>query len=349
MGVEEWENRYKGHGKPQLSDFLDDEEDNVILRMGPAYPEPSHTPIRQNTQRSGYLPPPYPEGYDTIDRRRKRTIRNPGGLLGTEADKTREEAFPSDLARLREKRGELFMRQVEEMQEEEERMSSCLRPYKNGLLYKTRMWAKNELDHTLENYVAYKKEEDARRRSRFHFDLDGSEDMQYAMEAEEDIDDMAFGAEDYHPEIARHYKDRYSLSYDGHSENYQGLREKKPGKGRIGGWTPEAMLSPVEEPSDEYVDPMDELQCLVETVSEYLAEKEEEISKYGSLPKSNKSRLSSLGSNRTDSFGDEPVSSAKDPKAETPQSQDSSDQAVSGKMSPRSNVPKQKEACSQGS
>ncbi|XP_069369703.1 uncharacterized protein [Paralichthys olivaceus] len=329
MGVEEWENRYKGHGKPQLSDFLDDEEDNVILRMGPAYPEPSHTSIRQNTQRSGYLPAPYPEGYDTIDRRRKRTIRNSGALLGTEADKMREEAFPSDLARLREKRGELFMRQVEEMQEEEERMTSCLRPYKNGLLYKTRMWAKNELDHTLENYVAYKKEQDARRRARFHFDLDGSEDLHYSIEAEDEIDDIAFGAEDFHLEIARNYKDRYSLSYDGHSENSQGLREKKPGKAKIGGWTPEAMLSPVEEPSDEYVDPMDELQCLVETVSEYLAEKEEEISKYGSLPKSNKSRLSSLGSNRTDSFGDDQVSSSKDPRAET-QSHASSDQGVSG-------------------
>uniref|UniRef100_A0A8D2LMI8 Unc-13 homolog B n=1 Tax=Varanus komodoensis TaxID=61221 RepID=A0A8D2LMI8_VARKO len=48
----------------------------------------------------------------------------------------------------------------------------------------------------------------------------------------------------------------------------------------------DAALSPVEEPAEEYVDAMGELQCLVETVSEYLAEKEEEISKFGSLPKS---------------------------------------------------------------
>uniref|UniRef100_A0A4W6C7P0 Unc-13 homolog B n=1 Tax=Lates calcarifer TaxID=8187 RepID=A0A4W6C7P0_LATCA len=181
MGVEDWENKYKGQGKPQLSDFLDDEEDNVIFRMGRPYPEPSHTSVRQNTQRS---------------------------------------------------------------------------------------------------------------------------------------------------ENARHYKDRYSFSYEGNIENSQGLREKKCGKAKIGGWTPEAMLSPVEEPSDEYVDPMDELQCLVETVSEYLAEKEEEISKYGSLPKSSKSRLSSLGSNRTDSFGDD-QNSSKDPRVET-QSHTSSDQGVSG-------------------
>lgn len=329
MGVEDWENKYKGQGKPQLSDFLDDEEDNVILRMGRPYPEPSHTSIRQNTQRSGFLPATYPEGYDTIDRRRKKKIRDPGGLLSTEADKMREEAFPSDLALLREKRGELFMRQVAEMQEEEERMTSCLRPYKNGLLYKTRMWAKNELDNTLENYVAYKKEQDARMRARFDFDVESSEDLHYSIGAEEDIDDIAFLAEDFNPENSRHYKDKYSFSYEGHIENSQGLREKKCGKAKIGGWAPEAMLSPVEEPSDEYVDPMDELQCLVETVSEYLAEKEEEISKYGSLPKSSKSRLSSQGSNRTDSFGEDQNSSSKDPRGET-QANTSSDQSISG-------------------
>ncbi len=94
----------------------------------------------------------------------------------------------------------------------------------------------------------------------------------------------------------------------------QGYREKKSGKGKIGGWAPEVMLSPVEEPSDEYVDPIDELQCLVETVSEYLAEKEEEISKYGSLPKSNKSRLSSQGSAKTESVGDEQGITSKEVK-----------------------------------
>ncbi|XP_037608867.1 uncharacterized protein LOC119478296 isoform X2 [Sebastes umbrosus] len=333
MGVEDWENKYKGQGKPQLSDFLDDEEDNVILRMGRPYPEPSHTSIRLNSQRSGSLPATYPEEYDTIDRRRKKKIRDPGGLLSTQADKMREEAFPSDLALLREKRGELFMRQVVEMQEEEERMTTCLRPYQNGLLYKTRMWAKNELDNTLENYVAYKREQDAKMRSRFDFDLESFEDLHYSIGAEEDIED--FIAEDFHPDNARQYKDRYSFSC--HIDNSQGPREKKCGKAKLGGWAPEAMLSPVEEPSDEYVDPMDELQCLVETVSEYLAEKEEEISKYGSLPKSSKSRLSSQGSYRTDSFGEELNSSPKDPRGET-QSHTPSDQGISGVKSAMSSL-----------
>lgn len=324
MGVEDWENKYKGQSKPQLSDFIDD-EDSVIFRMGRPYSELSRSPIHQNTKHSGGLPATYPEGYDTIDRRRKKKITDPGGFLSPEADKMRKETFPADLALLREKRGELFMRQVAEMQEEEERMTSDLRPYQNGLLYKTRMWAKNELDSTLENYVAYKKGQDARRKAQFDFEMESP--LHHPIGAEDSVNDIAFMADECRSENKRHYKDRHSFSYEDHIEHSQSLWEKY-GKPKSGGWVSEAMLSPVEEPSDEYVDPMDELQCLVETVSEYLAEKEEEISKYGSLPKSSKSRLSSYGSNRTDSFGEE-QSNSKDLREES-QSHAASDQGISG-------------------
>lgn len=331
MGVEEWENKYKWQSKPRLSDFLDDEEDNVIFRR--PYPQSSHTSVRQNTL-SGFRPATYPEGYDTIDRRRKKKIRDPGGLPSTEAVKIREDTFSSDLALFREKR-----EHVAKMQEEDEQIPSCLRSYKNGLLYKTRMWAKNELDHTLENYVAYKKEQDARMRARFDFDLERPDDVHYFVEPEEDsdIDDIAFIAEEFHQENVRHYKDRYSFSHENHKENSQGVREKKCGKAKIGGWAPEAMLSPVEEPSDEYVDPMDELQCLVETVSEYLAEKEEEISKYNSLPKSSKSRLSIQGGNKTDCIGDDRNSSSTIPGVQA-QSDTSSAQGISGVKSVMSSL-----------
>nr|XP_040053646.1 uncharacterized protein LOC120831873 isoform X1 [Gasterosteus aculeatus aculeatus] len=327
MGVEDWEKKYKGLGKPQLSDFLDDREDDIILRMGRHQPEPSHI------SSSGVQPSSYPEGYDTIDRQRKKKIRDPGGLLCREGDKMRQEAAPSDLALLREKRGELFMRQVVEMQEKEERMTPGLRPNQNALLHKTRMWAKNELDHTLQNYVAYKKEQDSQRRGRFDFDLENHEDLHYPFGAEEDIEDVAFLMEDFHPDSARHYKDR--SSYYGHIENCQGPR--KCGKAKLGGWAPEPMLSPVEEPSDEYVDPMDELQCLVETVSEYLAEKEEEISRYGSLPKSSKSRLSSLGSYKTDSLGEDQNSSSNNPPGDT-QPRTPPDPGISGVKSAMSSL-----------
>uniref|UniRef100_A0A8C5NFH7 Unc-13 homolog B n=1 Tax=Gouania willdenowi TaxID=441366 RepID=A0A8C5NFH7_GOUWI len=319
MGVEDWENRYKRHSKPQLSDFLDQEEDNVIFRIGRPYPDSLHTPH----ETSKHLSAPYLEGYDTIDRRRRKRIIDPRGLLSSEPDNPRMKTSPSDLALLHEKRGELFMRHVAEMQEEEERITTCLKPYKNGLLYKTKMWAKNELDSTLEHYVAYKKQQDARLKTRFEFDLESSQSLHYPLGTDEDISDITLMAEDCFTD--NHCRDQYSFSYEGHRENLLSFREKKWGKSKIGGWVPESVLSPVEEPSDEYVDPMDELQCLVETVSEYLAEKEEEISKYGSLPKSTKSRLSSLGSNRTDSFGEDQNSSSKDPK-----SGPASDQGISG-------------------
>ncbi|XP_031789856.1 protein unc-13 homolog B isoform X1 [Piliocolobus tephrosceles] len=51
----------------------------------------------------------------------------------------------------------------------------------------------------------------------------------------------------------------------------------------------EIIPSSIEEPKEDHIDTMDELQCLVETVSEYLAEKEEEINRFGSLSKTKKS------------------------------------------------------------
>ncbi|XP_061590385.1 uncharacterized protein LOC133455393 isoform X4 [Cololabis saira] len=326
MGVEDWENKYKGRSKPQLTDFLNDEDNSVIFHLERPNFEPPNTSVRQNMTHSGFTPSVYPEGYQTIDRRRKKRITDPR-LLSTNADMN-EEAFKSDLALLHEKRGELFMRQVAEIQEEEERLTSCLRPYKDGLLYKTRMWAKNELDNTLEHYVAYQKEQEARMRASSDFQLEGSQDLQYPPGSYEDIDGIAFTAGDLYSENAGHYKDMHSSSHEGYLENSQGLQEKRCSKSKTGGWVSEAMLSPVEEPSDEYVDPIDELQCLVETVSEYLAEKEEEISRYGSLPKLSKSRLSSQGSNRTDSLGED-QNTTNDSRGEPP-SQAPLDQSISG-------------------
>uniref|UniRef100_A0AAR2KE56 Unc-13 homolog B n=1 Tax=Pygocentrus nattereri TaxID=42514 RepID=A0AAR2KE56_PYGNA len=179
------------------------------------------------------------------------------------------------------------------------------------------MWAKNKLENTLENYEAYQEEEEARLRANFGLDSEGSDEMQNSVGSEEELEEIASLAEAFHSEDGRGYDHcRYASPYGGYSDKLQGYRDKKPAKGKIGGWAPETMLSPVEEPSDEYVDPMDELQCLVETVSEYLAEKEEEISRYDSLPKSSKSRLSSQGSARTESTGDEQGSTSKEVKGE---------------------------------
>ncbi|XP_074052248.1 uncharacterized protein LOC141495152 [Macrotis lagotis] len=53
----------------------------------------------------------------------------------------------------------------------------------------------------------------------------------------------------------------------------------------VKGHMQELVQSSTDETQEEYVDTMDELQYLVETVSEYLAEKEEEINKFTSLSK----------------------------------------------------------------
>lgn len=276
MGVEDWESKYKVQGRNQLSEFLDKEEncwveDDVILRMGRALTEPSGSSLCQSTQRSGILPATYPVCYDTIDRRRRKKIRDPGGLAFSEAEKLTDEPFPPDLALLRQKRGELVLRQVAEIEEEEEQMTPCLKPYKNGLLYKTRMWAKNKLGDTLENYVAYQEEEAARMRTGLAYDSE--EELQHSMGSEEELEEIASLAEAIHSENGR-VQGRYASSHGGHIDKYQSYLVKKSGKGKMGGWAPEAMLSPVEEPSDEYIDSMDELQCLVETVLDYLAEKD---------------------------------------------------------------------------
>jgi len=310
MGVEDWEVKYKPQVKSTQNEFLNREKQTWIeeqdrqddlVNIEKAYHDPILKQLSPIKNKSASLNAAYPEGYATIDRRRKKKIRDPGGLEHVGA-----EHFPPDLAFLRQKRSELVLRQVKEMEEADENMMPCLKPYKNGLLYKTRMWAKNKLENTLENYVAYQEEEAARLREDVGFDSEGSDERQYSIGSEEELEEMTSLAKALRSEERKNYSHYGCLStYGSQSERLQGYRDKKSGKCKIGGWAPEVMLSPVEEPSDEYVDPMDELQCLVETVSEYLAEKEEEISKYGSLPKSNKSRLSSQGSARTESVGDE--------------------------------------------
>ncbi len=78
------------------------------------------------------------------------------------------------------------------MEEADENMMPCLKPYKNGLLYKTRMWAKNKLENTLENYVAYQEEEEAaaRQREDVGFDSEGSDELQYSIGSEEELEEI---------------------------------------------------------------------------------------------------------------------------------------------------------------
>ncbi|XP_058842319.1 uncharacterized protein LOC131697452 [Acipenser ruthenus] len=208
--------------------------------------------------------------------------------IDKETESFGDDSMVHSAGRIRHQNSDPVLPQAAEL-EESGQLMPCLRPYKNGLLVKTNMWAKNEVEATMERYVAYQNAEGERRlRSQAEYDSSGSDELQYSIGSEEELEEIASLAEAIHSENESYNSgnEKYHLRH-AHQESYG---DKKVGKGKVGSWAPEAMLSPVEEPSDEYVDPMDELQCLVETVSEYLAEKEEEISKFGTLSKSKTTR-----------------------------------------------------------
>lgn len=161
---------------------------------------------------------------------------------------------------------------------------------KESLLYRTRLWAKTALEDTLESYAAFREEEAAREeaariRGRIEYGSVGSDEMQFSFGSEEELDDLTFTEGDASFEYENYYyPDKYMPTFAG-----QGY----VGEGRLGlGQDP--LMSPTEEQSDEYVNPMEELKSLVHSVSEYLAVKEEEINNYESMPKPIRRKLPAL-------------------------------------------------------
>ncbi|XP_016142002.1 uncharacterized protein [Sinocyclocheilus grahami] len=141
--------------------------------------------------------------------------------------------------------------------------------YTEGLLYKTRMWAKNSFEDTLENYTIYCEEEEARMRARNEYGSAGSDEMQFSLGSEEELDDMLFVEENAQYEYDSYYSNaRYISSYDAWS---QGFNEQQSSMGNDCTRGPDEILPPVQKPNKEYHDTMDELQNLVDSVSEYLA------------------------------------------------------------------------------
>uniref|UniRef100_A0AAY4B5H9 Uncharacterized protein n=1 Tax=Denticeps clupeoides TaxID=299321 RepID=A0AAY4B5H9_9TELE len=198
----------------------------------------------------------------------------------------------------------------------EQRLDQC--SHTEGLLYKTRMWAKNALEDTLENYAAFREEEDCRIRARNDFGSVGSDEMQFSLGSEEEFEDMTFAEEDVHYEYDSYYnQSSYVYSYETHMDWSQGYYERKSSSGKVGLHGPDGVLSPVEEPSDEYVDTIDELQNLVDSVSEYLAEKEEEISKFDALPKSSKKTSSTIESKAAEQEKSQDVEATTEAKVDS--------------------------------
>ncbi|XP_078010552.1 uncharacterized protein LOC144457145 [Phascolarctos cinereus] len=173
-----------------------------------------------------------------------------------------------------------------------------LRPYKNGLLVKSGKCAtklesvKYDCSSCLEDYEKVISLED----SNTNFtpvgtpeESDSSTDeLHCSLISPDELDKLALLS--FCPSNTCHYGEYLENSYVTNSAfssqrvSCDAKIHKVKGE-NMEGHMQELVQSPTEEPQEAYVDTMDELQYLVETVSEYLAEKEEEINKFSSLSK----------------------------------------------------------------
>ncbi|XP_072715518.1 uncharacterized protein [Ciconia boyciana] len=122
------------------------------------------------------------------------------------------------------------------------------------------------------------------------FDSSASDEFQYSPVSDDEMEELATLSQTWCDSDISHLRDftaNYPASLGSQLKASCDKKHKTKGSKR-GHPMQDLTLSPVEEPSEEYIDTMDELQCLVESVSEYLAEKEEEISKFGTLPETRK-------------------------------------------------------------
>nr|XP_060619684.1 uncharacterized protein LOC132768096 [Anolis sagrei ordinatus] len=317
FGHEEPGERYEELGKQLIEDFLEKSHRTRTWHGAQSPPFPRReTPARHDRPRfpqkvgiteSGRPGVPcYPEEYDTIDRRRKKKLRynnfEERQLTGTPQNSHILRLSPTAVSpgsiKTRTDRGmclgyEEPGKYGSALVESEEQLPGypLLRPYKNGLLVKSgklpkskqagrdfgdQEWAPPEPPANCFLPLGALEE----------FDSSASDEPQYSPasdEEEEELEEIAILSQALCESNLRRLGDHTGSA----TALLQG--EKRPHRGRAGkpGFLKQDLaLSPVEEPTEEYVDAMDELQCLVETVSEYLHEKEEEISKIGTLPKS---------------------------------------------------------------
>ncbi|KAL8204129.1 UNVERIFIED_CONTAM: hypothetical protein K2H54_068278 [Gekko kuhli] len=324
VGQDVYPDHYEDLGKQLIEDFLEKSQRTRSWQELDARKSPPHSkreiakghhersrPLR--TARPGSDVPSYPEEYDTIDRRRKKKRRynnfeecelsrrrNDGSLrlahetvssLDTIETGSEPDVFPEYSET--EKYSSSPMERAEPLP-----VYPVLRPYKNGLLVKSGKLC-NSRQTALDAGSVHLSREDGVLAEQpancfvplgglEEFDSSASDELQSSPVSEDDdVEELAV--------LSQAWCESSICRLGEFPENQGGgagsllLKDKKPHRareGKHGHLKPDLALSPVEEPTEEYVDAMGELQCLVETVSEYLAEKEEEISKFGSLPKS---------------------------------------------------------------
>ncbi|KAB0368661.1 hypothetical protein FD755_019695 [Muntiacus reevesi] len=231
----------------------------------------------------------YPQKYDTIDRRRKKTPlyshfedserRQYDDKSGTKTNfkSTYSNTGNCDFCHI----------------EKKEQNYTVLHPYKNGFVVKSGKWATNLENHDFGLpgcFKNYEKSSDLNQHITNFTPLDILEDSTSSTSDEllgSPVSDKQEGllSPTCHPSNVHHiggFPEEYYRANPAFPS--QGMSCDADTLGDLSGYSPEEMTpSCVEEPKEGFVDTMDELQCLVETVSEYLAEKEEEINKFGSL------------------------------------------------------------------
>ncbi|XP_065511725.1 uncharacterized protein LOC136001383 [Caloenas nicobarica] len=290
--------------------------------------------------------PRYPQEYDTIDRRRKKKLRYnfeeseqiilhsnkglqfPGEksvyFNGVTTSSERNDDFP-----VYDRTGK-----YNSSFENKERLPAypVLRPYKNGLMVKSgKLPNKQRVNH--EDSLHLNNSEDMKLTGMpdntfvpvgilEEFDSSASDEFQYSPVSDDEGEELATLSEMWHDSDISHLRN-FTVNYPanlGSQLKASCDKEHKTKGSKHGHPMQDLTLSPVEEPSEEYIDTMDELQCLVESVSEYLAEKEEEISKFGALPETRKNVEST--SLKQDSAGNS-VESRKPEQSKHPAAEES--------------------------
>nr|KAF6332320.1 unc-13-like protein B [Pipistrellus kuhlii] len=237
----------------------------------------------------------YPQKYDTIDRRRKKKPlyshlednerRQYNDRLGTETNF--KSMYPNsencNFCNIEKKRNNY----------------PVLHPYKNGFVVKCGMWAAKLESHDYDLPGCLKNCEKSSGLTQHVTDfipLDILEDS--TSSSSDELLDSPTSSERQegllsptcHPSNVHHIRGFPKECYVANPAIHPTQRTNCNANtlGDLSGCPMEEITLSSIEPKENYIDTIDELQCFVETVSEYLAEKEEEIDKYGSLSKTKK-------------------------------------------------------------
>ncbi|XP_056181034.1 protein unc-13 homolog B isoform X6 [Falco biarmicus] len=340
-GEEEQESNYEELGKLLIEEFLEKshknrrwQETNIkkmqTLSKRENFNHCERSRCYQNVcLESGSVDVPrYPQEYDTIDRRRKKKLRynfdeseqvslqsNEG--LQFPGEKTiyfngvATSSEPNDDFPIYDRTGKYTS-----SSESKKRLPAypILRPYKNGLMVKSGKLP-NKQGVNREGLLHLSNSEDMKLTGVMdntfvpvgaveEFDSSASDEFQYSPVSDDEMEELATLSQTWCDSDISHLRNltvNYPANLGSQLKANCDKKHKSKGSNKHGHPVQDLMLSPVEEPSEEYIDTMDELQCLVESVSEYLAEKEEEISKFSTLPETRKNGESmSLKQDNTD-------------------------------------------------